>query len=84
MKTVLIAFLVLVAAMSVMAADRTTYTRDEAKRILDTPIVRSSKGCVAFLGEDSRGRVVVNYPKDSKGNPICQRDLAYVPGQSEK
>lgn len=70
----------LVASASALAAADEPYKSDQAKRIIDNPIVRSSKGCVAFLGQDKRGLVIVSYPRDAKGKPICQRDLAYGDG----
>jgi len=62
------------------------YSNEEAVRIADAPIVRSSKGCIAYLKEDRRGFVKVSYPRDKKGNRICQPELAYdrTPDSADK
>lgn len=53
------------------------YADEDAVRVADVPIVRSSKGCIAYLTENKQGFVKIRYPKDKDGKRVCQSKLAY-------
>lgn len=48
-------------------------------RIIDVPIVRSSRGCIGFLGETKSGAIVVRHLLDKNGKPVCRSKYAYNP-----
>ncbi len=48
-----------------------------SKRIVDAPIVRSSRGCIGYLGETSSGVIIVRHLLDKKGKPVCLPKYAY-------
>jgi hypothetical protein len=61
------------------------YAGEDAVRLADVPIVRSSKGCIAYLKEDKRGLVKVVYPKDKSGKRVCHPKFSYdAPESAEK
>lgn len=55
-----------------------------SKRLVDTPIVRSSKGCIGFLGETKSGTIIVRHLLDKNGKPICRPEYAYGFGTTNK
>lgn len=48
-----------------------------SKRLVDTPIVRSSKGCLAYLGENAAGEVIVIGIEDMQHRPACNSGFSY-------
>lgn len=51
-----------------------------AKRLIDTPIVRSSRGCIGYLGQTKSGSIIVRHLLDKHGKPVCRPEAAYGPG----
>ena len=51
-----------------------------SKRLVDVPIVRSSKGCIGYLGQSKTGEIIVRHLVDKKGKPVCRSEFAYGPG----
>ena len=48
-----------------------------SKPLVDAPIVRSSKGCIAYLGENKKGEVIVRHLLDKYGKSVCRKEFAY-------
>lgn len=53
-----------------------------SKRLIDAPVVRSSKGCIGFLGETKSGAIFVQHLLGKNGKPICRAEYAYRPGSA--
>ena len=65
-------------AADFMTPDAVSTAVQISKRLIDAPIVRSSKGCLATLGEGPDGQITVRSVKDEKGRPVCVKDLPYL------
>lgn len=76
-----------VMAMRCVAAAPAAAVQEAAqlsKRLIDAPIVRSSKGCIAFLGEDKDGLVTVSVMRGPDGKPACVKDMPYLNAAQSK